>query len=126
VKRVLIVSLLLPLMMVIAVRSMVLVDRVEDNLLRMSQNILEASKEENLDRVAAEVEALCAYWDTEEVLLRHYVRYAQVEALGLSIARLSALTGSQSAADLEAELLSIRWVIANIKHSEAFALRNIL
>jgi hypothetical protein len=126
VKRVLIVSLLLPLMMAVAIRSMYLVDRVEDNLLRMCQNVLDASEEENLDRLAAEVETLRTYWDTEEPFLRHYVRYAQVEALGISIARLSALTRSESAADLEAELLSIRWLIENIKHAEAFAWRNIL
>jgi hypothetical protein len=126
VKRVLIVSLLLPLMLAVSLRSMYLVDRVENNLLRMSQSILQASGEEDADQVAAEVEALYAYWDTEKALLGHYVRHTLVEALGQSIARLPALTGAQSAADLESELLAIRWHIQNIKYSEAFAVRNIL
>lgn len=126
-KRVLIVSILLPCMFAISIRSMFLVDRVENNILRMTENMIEALDNGQTDRLLAEVEALQLYWLEEKAVLGHYVRHNQMEALGQCIARLPAyIRNEETWSDFQAELAVIEWQIRNMKHTEIFDPANIL
>lgn len=126
IKRVIIVSFLLPAMLATALYSMYRVSAVQKHVLHRTEEILAASAEEDSASLLEQVSALSEYWRKEEKVLSRFVRHTQIETLSQSMARLLPLAEFGDKAALHAEIAVLRWLVEEeLENTEVFSPGNI-